>query len=119
MMSVGGETGHESDRTETMGYCRGIHLSPPLQETSRHARQPNRAWRPDDSEVFMLTFFTGLLLTAVIVVALYAFGVFNTPYSDAFRATFYLLLVMLILSVWFVIGNQPYEGHDASVGVAR
>ena len=67
----------------------------------------------------MLTFLTGLLLTAVIVVALYAFGVFNTPYSDAFRATFYLLLVVLILSVWFGISNQPYEGYDATVGAAK
>jgi predicted membrane channel-forming protein YqfA (hemolysin III family) len=68
----------------------------------------------------MLTFLTGLLLTAVIVVALYAFGVFNTPYLDAFRVTFYLLLVLLILSVWFGTGNNnPNEGYDATVGAAR
>jgi len=67
----------------------------------------------------MLTLLTGLLLTAVIVVALYAFGVFNTPYSDAFRATFYLLLVMVILSVWFGIGNQPTAGHGPTVGAAK
>lgn len=67
----------------------------------------------------MLTLLTGLLLTAVIAVALYAFGVFNTPYSDALRVTFYLLLVMLILSVWFGIGTQPYEGYDATVGAAK
>jgi hypothetical protein len=67
----------------------------------------------------MLTLLTGLLLTALIVVALYAFGVFNTPYLDAFRFTFYLLLVMLVLSVWFAIGNQPYEGYDATVGAAK
>jgi hypothetical protein len=36
----------------------------------------------------MLTLVIGLLLTAVIVVALYAFGVFNTPYLGAFRFTF-------------------------------
>lgn len=67
----------------------------------------------------MLTLLTGLLLAAVIVIALYAFGAFNTPYSDAFRVTFYLLLVLLMLSVWFTIGHQPYEGHDATVGAAR
>ena len=33
----------------------------------------------------MMTLLIGLLLTAVIVVALYAFGVFNTPILDAFR----------------------------------
>ena len=39
----------------------------------------------------MMTLLTGLLLTAVIVIALYAFGVFNTPYLDALRVAFYLL----------------------------
>ena len=37
-------------------------------------------------------------------------------------ATFYLLLVMLILSVGFGIGNQPYQGYDgydATVGAAK
>lgn len=67
----------------------------------------------------MLTLLTGLLLTAVIIVALYAFGAFDTPYLDAFRAAFYLLLVLLMLSVWFTIGHQPYEGHVATVGVAK
>ncbi|HEX6950818.1 MAG TPA: hypothetical protein VF127_14550, partial [Nitrospira sp.] len=88
-------------------------------ETSRLARQPSRTGRPDDSEVLMLTFLTGLLLTAVIAVALYAFGVFNTPYSDALRVTFYLLLVRLILSMWFGIGNQPYQGYDPTMGAAK
>ena len=67
----------------------------------------------------MLTLVTGLLLTALIVVALYAFGIFNTPYLDAFRFTFYLLLVLLVLSVWFGIGNQPSGGYDATVGAAK
>jgi len=58
----------------------------------------------------MLTLTTGLLLLAVIVAALYAFGVFNTPYLGAFRFTFYLLLVLLVLSVWFGSTNQPNEG---------
>lgn len=67
----------------------------------------------------MMTFLTGLLLTAVIVIALYAFGVFNTPYMDAFRVTFYLLLVVLILSMWFTAGHPPQEGYDPTVGAAR
>lgn len=67
----------------------------------------------------MLTLVTGLLLTALIVVALYTFGIFNTPYLDAFRFTFYLLLVLLVLSVWFSIGNQPFGGYDATVGAAK
>ena len=67
----------------------------------------------------MLTLVTGLLLTALIVAALYAFGIFSTPYLDAFRFAFYLLLVLLVLSVWFSIGNQPYSGYDATEGAAR
>jgi len=66
----------------------------------------------------MMTRLTGLLLTAVIVIALYAFGVFNTPYLDAFRSAFYLLLVLLILSLWFSVGHQPHEGQDTTVGAA-
>jgi FtsH-binding integral membrane protein len=67
----------------------------------------------------MLTLVAGLLLTGLIVAALYAFGVFSTPYLDAFRFAFYLLLVLLVLSVWFSIGNQPYDGYDATVGAAK
>jgi hypothetical protein len=67
----------------------------------------------------MLTLLTGLLLTAVIVIALYAFGVFNTPYLDAFRFAFYLLLVLLVLSIWFGTANNPNEGYDATVGAAK
>ena len=67
----------------------------------------------------MLTLLTGLLLTAVIVLALYAFGVFNTPYLDAFRVSFCVLLVLLVLSVWFSIGHQPHEGQDTTIGAAK
>ena len=67
----------------------------------------------------MMTLLTGLLLLGVIVIALYAFGVFDTPYLDAFRAAFYLLLVLLILSVWFSIGHQANEPHPPTVGAAK
>ena len=67
----------------------------------------------------MLTLWIGVLLTAVIVVALYAFGLFSTPYLGAFRFTFYLLLALLILSIWFGTGDHPYEGYDPTVGVAK
>ena len=67
----------------------------------------------------MMTLLTGLLVTAVIVIALYAFGVFNTPYLDAFRAAFYLLLVLLILSVWFSTGHQYTQQQDQTVGAAK
>ena len=64
----------------------------------------------------MLTLISGMLILAVIVIALYAFGVFNTPYLGAFRFTFYLLLVLLALSVWVGLHNQPYEGYDPVAG---
>ena len=64
----------------------------------------------------MLTLTVGLLLLAAIVVALYAFGIFNTPYLGAFRFAFYLLLVMLALSVWYGTTNTPMEGYDPTVG---
>lgn len=64
----------------------------------------------------MLTLTAGLLLLAVIVIALYAFGVFDTPYLGAFRFTFYLLIVLLALAVWYGAMNQPHEGYDPTVG---
>jgi hypothetical protein len=67
-------------------------------------------------EASMLTLTTGLLLLAVIVVALYAFGVFDTPYLGAFRFTFYLLLVLLALAVWYGSMNPSKEGYDPTVG---
>jgi hypothetical protein len=67
----------------------------------------------------MMTLLTGLLLAAVIVIALCAFGVFETPYLDAFRVTFYLLLVLLILSFWFGVSNQPNQSYDSTVGAAK
>jgi hypothetical protein len=59
----------------------------------------------------MLTLTTALLLTGLIIAALYAFGIFNTPYTDAFRIVFYLMLVLLLLSVGITLmePHQPYE----------
>jgi hypothetical protein len=67
----------------------------------------------------MMTLLTGVLLTAVIVIALYAFGIFNTPYLDAFRVAFYLLLVLLVLSVWFSTAHAPDEGQHTAVGATQ
>ena len=58
----------------------------------------------------MMMLLTGLLLTAVIV---------STPYLDAFRVAFYLLLVLLILSIWVSVGHQPHQGQDITVGAAK
>lgn len=64
----------------------------------------------------MMTFLTAILFVAVVVIALYAFGVFNTPYLDAFRFAFYLLLVLLVLSIWFGVMEPPYKGYDPTEG---
>ena len=64
----------------------------------------------------MLTLTTAILLLAVIIVALYAFGVFDTPYLDAFRFAFYLLLASLVLSIWFGVIEHPQEGYDPTTG---
>jgi hypothetical protein len=66
-----------------------------------------------------MTLLTGLLLAAVIVIALYAFGVFETPYLDAFRIAFYLLVVVLILAFWFGVSHQPNQSYDSTVGAAK
>jgi hypothetical protein len=71
---------------------------------------------PIEQEASMLTLTTGLLLLALIAVALYAFGVFDTPYLGAFRFTFYLLLVLLALAVWYGSMNPSHEGYDPTVG---
>jgi hypothetical protein len=91
----------------------------PLGPIRTSAIQPLFGEKPNDPEVLMLTLWTGLLLAAIIVIALYAFGLFNTPYLSAFRFTFYLLLALLILSIWFGTGDQPNQGYDPTVGAAR
>ena len=54
----------------------------------------------------------GALFLLLIVSALYAFGVFGTPYLDAFRFAFYLILTMLIIVVVVSIGDHPNQGYD-------
>jgi hypothetical protein len=63
----------------------------------------------------MMTFFAALLFLALIVLALYVFGIFSTPYFEAFRFAFYLLLVLFALTVGIGIMQQPYEGYDPTV----
>lgn len=63
----------------------------------------------------MLTLTTALLFTGLIVAALYTFGIFNTPYTGAFRFAFYLLLVLLLLSVGISLIDHPDKGYDPTV----
>ena len=52
------------------------------------------------------------VLIGMILTALYAFGVFNTPYTDAFRVGFYLILLLGLVAVVLTIGRHPFEGYD-------
>lgn len=60
----------------------------------------------------MMTLAAGVTFLALIVLALYVFGVFSTPYLEAFRFAFYLLLVLFALTVGFGLLDHPYEGYD-------
>ena len=60
----------------------------------------------------MMTLLVATVLLGVIVTALYAFGVFSTAYTDAFRVGFYLLLVVGVVAVVLAIGRNPFEGYD-------
>ena len=60
----------------------------------------------------MMTLLAGAVFTLLILTAVYAFGVFGTPYLHAFRFAFYLILLMFIVVMVFAIGNQPFEGYD-------
>ncbi|MDI3463754.1 MAG: hypothetical protein OJF50_002575 [Nitrospira sp.] len=59
----------------------------------------------------------GILLVALSVVVPFVAGWFCTPYLDAFRFAFYLVLILLILTVGFVVLGHQYEGYDPTVRV--
>lgn len=61
--------------------------------------------------------FAGILLIALTIVTPYVVGWFSTPYFDAFRFSYYLLLILLILTVGFAILGHQYEGYDPTVRV--
>jgi hypothetical protein len=63
----------------------------------------------------MMTLLAGVILLAAIVVALYVFGIFSTPYVEAFRFAFYFLLVMLALTIGIGLMQQPNQGYDPTV----
>jgi hypothetical protein len=60
----------------------------------------------------MMTFVAGSMLVLLILTALYAFGVFGSPYLGAFRFAFYLILVMFLVVIVFTLGHPPNEGSD-------
>ncbi|MDR4478993.1 MAG: hypothetical protein R3B37_04495 [Nitrospira sp.] len=60
----------------------------------------------------MVTLLVATVLMGMIITALYAFGLFSTPYTEAFRIGFYLLLLMGLVVAVLAIGQQPFEGYD-------
>ena len=60
----------------------------------------------------MVTLLVAIVLIGMISTALYAFGIFNTPYTDAFRIRFYLIILLGLVAVVLTIGRHPIEGYD-------
>ena len=60
----------------------------------------------------MVTLLVATVLIGMIITALYAFGVFNTPYTDAFSIRFYLIILLGLVAVVLTIGRHPIEGYD-------
>jgi hypothetical protein len=60
----------------------------------------------------MITLLVATVLLGMIITALYAFGIFSTPYTDAFRFGFYLLLLVGLVAVVFAMRRNPFEGYD-------
>lgn len=60
----------------------------------------------------MVTLLVATVLIGMIITALYAFGVFNTSYTEAFRVGFYLILLLGLVAVVLTIGRHPFEGYD-------
>lgn len=65
----------------------------------------------------MMTFMAAILLCVLIIVGLYAFSWFGTPYSDSIRFIFYLFIVLFVLIVGFVFYDHPNEGYAPTVRV--
>ena len=57
----------------------------------------------------------GILLVALSTVVPFVAGWLSTPYLDAFRFAFYLLLILLVLTVGFAVVGHQYEGYDPTV----
>jgi Na+/proline symporter len=59
---------------------------------------------------------TSLIVVAtfalLILTALYAFGFFSTPYSEAFRFAFYLIILVFVVMMVYAMGDHPFEGYD-------
>jgi hypothetical protein len=64
----------------------------------------------------MVTIIAGGLLLGLIIVALYFFGAFKSPYVGIpyfwlFRFAFMLLMMWLMVTFWQSGNERPYEGQ--------
>jgi len=65
----------------------------------------------------MVTFIAAGLFMGIIIVALYFFGAFKSPYIGLpfFRLAWYLLLMLEMLALWYGGREHSYEGYDPTV----
>jgi hypothetical protein len=68
----------------------------------------------------MVTLIAGSLLLGIIIIALYFFGAFKSPYVGLpyfwlFRFALLLLLMLLMLTFWYSGRERPYEGEDPTI----
>ena len=66
-----------------------------------------------------MTLLTAGAFALLILTALYAFGFFSTPYSNAFRFAFYLILLLFTVMIVYALGDHPFEGYDPTPDGAR
>jgi hypothetical protein len=58
----------------------------------------------------MTTVIVMVGIIALILTAVFAFGVLNTPYMEAFRVGFYFIVVVFVLVVLFALSGDPLGG---------
>jgi hypothetical protein len=63
----------------------------------------------------MMTLLAAVMLAVLVALALYVFGLFSTPYLEAVRFAFYLLLVIFALTVGIGLMDSPDKGYDPTV----
>lgn len=68
----------------------------------------------------MVSLIAGSLLLGIIIVALFFFGAFKSPYLGLpyfwlFRLALMLLLMLLMVTLWQGGIERPYEGYDRTV----
>jgi hypothetical protein len=65
----------------------------------------------------MVTLIASSLLLGIIIVVLYFFGAFKSPYIGLpfFRLAWFLFLILIMLALWYGGRERPYEGYDPTV----